>query len=275
MYKEFFGLKEEPFSITPDPRFLYLTEQHREALNHVLYGIRQRKGFITLTGEVGTGKTTLCRAVLRELGPQYRTALILNPALDSTEMIHAVLEEFGVADLADLAESPNRLGYLRQLNKFLLRVNSKGQDAVLIVDEVQDMPDETLEMIRLLSNLETERQKLLQIVLVGQPEFRERLRCPSLRQLNQRITVRFHLKRMDQTDTADYLRHRLQVAGADDWPAFDRKALREIYRYSSGTPRLINALGDKSLLAGYVYQTGRINRKMVRLAARELNGVWR
>ena len=272
MYREFYGLKEEPFSITPDPRFLYLTDQHREALNHVLYGIRERKGFITLTGEVGTGKTTLCRAVLRELGPQCRTALILNPTLDSTEMIHAVLEEFGVDEPT---ESSNRLGYLRQLNKFLLRVNSDGRDAVLIVDEVQDMPEETLEMIRLLSNLETERQKLLQIVLVGQPEFREMLRRPSLRQLNQRITVRFHLKRMDQADTADYLRHRLQIAGADDWPVFDRKALREIYRYSSGTPRLVNALGDKSLLAGYVYQTGRINRKMVRLAARELSGVWR
>ena len=268
MYLDYFGFREEPFSITPDPRFLFLTSQHREALNHMLYGIRQRKGFICLTGEVGTGKTTLCRALLRRLGYRYRTALILNPMLTETQLLRAVVDEFGIQ-----TKRRDRLGYMNLLNRFLLDTNAAGQDAVVIIDEVQDMPLRTLEMTRLLSNLETESQKLLQIILVGQPELRELLARPTLRQLAQRITVRFHLRPMDRDDTERYLRHRLSVAvraegGPPVW--FDRAAVQEIFRHSRGTPRLVNAIGDKALLAGYVYGTSRIDKRLVRLAVKEL-----
>ena len=270
MYKDYYGLNEEPFRITPDPRFLYLTAQHREALNHLLYGIRERKGFICLTGEVGAGKTTLCRALLNHLGGRYHTALILNPMLTGTQLLRAIVQEFGIQ-----TKRLDRLGYLNVLNQFLLEINGAGGDAVVIIDEAQDMPLETLELTRLLGNLETNTQKLLQIVLVGQPELRKRLTKPRLRQLAQRITVRFHLGQMTQDETAHYIAHRLQVAGRVEpecTPAieFDRGAIKEIYRFSRGTPRLVNAIGDKALLAGYVHRTGQIDRRLVALAADEL-----
>lgn len=268
MYKQYFRLREEPFNITPDPRFLYLTAQHREALNHLLYGIRQRKGFICLTGEVGTGKTTLSRALLRELGETFHTALILNPVLTDTQLLRAIVTEFGIE-----TKRRDRLGYLTLLNEFLLKVNSAGQDAVLIIDEAQTMTVDSLEQVRLLSNLETERQKLLQICLLGQPELRRKLAKPELRQLAQRITVRCHLDKMDAQDTEAYLRHRLSVAAESPDTLsvhFDPGAIREIYRFSGGTPRLINAIGDKALLAGYVYQTGQIDDRLARIAAAEL-----
>jgi len=269
MYNDYFRFREDPFNITPDPRFLYLTPQHREALQHLVYGLRERKGFICLTGEVGTGKTTLCRAFLNRLGPSVHTALILNPVLTETQLLRAIVDEFCIE-----SKRRDRLGYLNLLNEFLLRINSAGHDAVLIIDEAQDMSVRTLEMVRLLSNLETERQKLLQIVLVGQPELRRMLARPALRQLSQRITVRYHLDPMDRGETAAYLSHRLRVAGREDGPLvhFDAGAVREIYRFSRGTPRLINAIGDKALLAGYVRRTARINKRLARLAAAELKG---
>jgi len=270
MYNDYFSFREDPFNITPDPRFLYMTPQHREALNHLLYGIRQRKGFICLTGEVGTGKTTLCRALLRQLGGGERvhTALILNPMLTQTQLLRAVVEEFGIQ-----TKRRDRLGYLKLLNEFLLKINSWGCDAVVIIDEAQDMSVAGLEQLRLLSNLETERQKLLQICLVGQPELRTKLAKPSLRQLAQRITVRFHLKKMNQCDTDAYIHHRLRVAGQLDGKSpvrFEPDAVKEVYKYSQGTPRLINAIGDKALLAGYVYQKQLIDRRLVRMAVAEL-----
>jgi len=268
MYNEYYRLRENPFNITPDPRFLYLTDQHREALNHLLYGIRERKGFICLTGEVGTGKTTVCRGLLRELGESYHTALILNPVLTETQILRAIVAEFGVE-----GKARDRLGHLSLLNEFLLKVNSAGQDAVLIIDEAQDMSTSGLELVRLLSNLETDRQKLLQICLVGQPELRSKLAKPQLRQLAQRITVRFHLEKMTPRETEAYLHHRLQVAAGGQETTvvkFDPGAVREVYRFSRGTPRLVNAIGDKALLAGYVYRTGRIDRRLVRLAVEEL-----
>lgn len=269
MYNDYFRFREDPFNITPDPRFLYLTTQHREALEHLLYGIRERKGFICLTGEVGTGKTTLCRALLNRLGRKVHSALILNPVLTETQLLRSIVEEFGIR-----TKRRDRLGYLKLLNEFLLRINSAGHDAVLIIDEAQDMSVDRLELVRLLSNLETERQKLLQIVLVGQPELRRMLARPGLRQLAQRITVRYHLDTMDQRETDAYLNHRLRVAGCEGGPLarFDAGAVREIYRYSGGTPRLVNAIGDKALLAGYVHRTARINRRLARLAAAELKG---
>jgi len=269
MYKDYYRLQEEPFSVTPDPRFLILTAQHREALVHLRYGIEQHKGFICLTGEVGAGKTTLCRALLRELGENVQTALILNPMLSETQILRAIVEEYGIQ-----STHSDRLGYLRLLNEFLLRINSIGQDAVLIIDEAQDMSIDTLEMVRLLSNLETDRQKLLQIVLVGQPELRNTLKNPALRQLAQRITVRFHLTNMTQEETAEYLRHRLRIAGQDDQDhnsvRFDYGAVNEIYRFSRGMPRLVNAIGDKALLAGYVYQASTIDRGIVQAAMKDL-----
>lgn len=267
MYKDYYRLREEPFSITPDPRFLFLTPQHNEALNHLLYGIRQRKGFICLTGEVGAGKTTLCRALLNELGPTFHTALILNPVLSETQLLRAIVEEFALPP-----GRRDRLGCLTQLNQYLLQVNSAGHDAVLIIDEAQDMPDATLEMTRLLSNLETATHKLLQIVLVGQPELREKLAKARLRQLAQRITVRFHLGNMTDPQTRDYVRHRLTVAAGDGSAPtlFDDDALGEVFRESCGTPRLVNAICDKSLLAGYVYQASVIGAPLVRLATGEL-----
>jgi len=269
MYRDYYRLQDEPFNITPDPRYLYMTAQHQEAMNHLLYGIRNRKGFICLTGEVGAGKTTLCRSLLNELGDDYHTALILNPMLTETQLLRAIVEEFGIH-----TKRKDRLGYLRLLNQFLLRINSVGGDAVLIIDEAQDMTVSALEMVRLLSNLETERQKLLQILLVGQPELRTTLNNPALRQLTQRITVRYHLKNMNQEETAEYLRHRLKIAGQDDRDQnavrFDYGAVREIYRYSHGTPRLVNAIGDKALLAGYVYRTATIDRGIVITALSDL-----
>ncbi len=268
MYKDYFHLKEEPFNITPDPRFLYLTEQHREAMNHLKYGVSQRKGFICLTGEVGAGKTTLCRALLNEVGPNVHTALILNPMLSGTQLLRAIAEEFALKEKAR-----DGLGYLSMLNRFLLKINGEGKDAVVIIDEAQNMPHETLELCRLLSNLETYTQKLLQIVLVGQPELRQRLAHPSLRQLAQRITVRYHLGTMSPSDTAHYIRHRIRLASGSAEPPtieFDAGAMEEIHQCSGGTPRLINSIGDKALLAGYVYRTAHIDRRLVQLAASEL-----
>jgi general secretion pathway protein A len=270
MYASYYRLKEEPFNITPDPRFLFLTDRHREALNHLFFGIEHRKGFICLTGEVGAGKTTLCRELLNHLPAPFHTALILNPVLSETQLLRAMLAEFGLK-----TKRRDRLGCMELLNKYLLDINTLGQDAVLIIDEAQDMPDATLEMARLLSNLETERQKLLQIVLVGQPELRDRLRRPKFRQLAQRITVRYHLDCLSRNETEAYIDHRIKVAGENSPEPktpirFDSDAVKEIYRYSNGTPRLINAVGDKALLAGYVYQTSKITRSIVRQAIREL-----
>jgi len=271
MYKDYFHLSEEPFNITPDPRFLYMTARHREALDHLLYGVRQRKGFICLTGEIGAGKTTLCRVLLAQLGQEAHTALILNPVLTATQLLRAIVDELGIP-----TKRRDRLGYLTLLNHFLLQSSAEGKLAVLIIDEAQGMPLATLEMARLLSNLETERHKLLQIVLVGQPELRTLLDKPSMRQLAQRITVRFHLGTMTSDETAEYIRHRLRIAGGaqgaegPDRVDFDADAVGEIYRYSRGTPRLVNALGDKALLAGYVYGTTRIDQNLVRLAIQDL-----
>ena len=275
MYTEFFKLQDEPFRLTPDPRYLYLTVQHQEALNHLLYGVGQKKGFICLTGEVGTGKTTLLRHLMDELDKDRKvhTALILNPVLTEVQMLRSIAEEFGIA-----LRRQDRLSLLRAINRFLLDVHRNGETAVLLIDEAQDVPPKTLEMCRLLSNLETRTDKLLQIVLVGQPELKETLERREFRQLSQRITVRYHLAGMSESDTEEYIRHRLAVAGnTEDGGAsaisFDRAAYREMYRFSTGTPRLVNALGDKVLLAGYIYQTGRINKKIVRKAAEELQGI--
>jgi general secretion pathway protein A len=267
MYNEFYGLREAPFQITPDPRFVFFSDQHREAFHHVLYGIQERKGFIQLTGEVGAGKTTVCRAILRRLGPEYRTALILNPVLTSAEFVRAVLTELGLDPGAR-----DRSQCLELLNSYLLEQSGSGHDVVLLIDEAQDLDRDLLEQIRLLSNLETDDRKLLQIVLLGQPELREKLNERSLRQLRQRITVRYHLEPLSREDTERYIAHRLRVAGGNGRPTFTPWAMRAIHRYSGGIPRLVNAVCDKALLYGYVNGTDRLDAHAARQAIRELEG---
>jgi general secretion pathway protein A len=267
MYNEFYGFRESPFNITPDPRFLFFSDKHREAFNHILFGIRERKGFIQITGEVGAGKTTICRAILAELGPAYRTALILNPLVTSTQLMRTILSELGLEP-----RKLDRTTYLEMLNRFLLETAGDGHDVVILIDEAQDLDSDLLEEVRLLSNLETDRRKLLQIVLIGQPELREKLNQRQLRQLRQRITVRYHLSPLDRFETERYIAHRLRVAGADGRPAFSSWALRGIHRYAGGIPRLINAVCDKALLYGYVNGTYELTRRAVRQAIRELEG---
>jgi general secretion pathway protein A len=267
VYLEYYGLKEPPFDITPNPRFLYFSAKHREAFNHLLYGIRERKGFVQLTGEVGCGKTTICRALLEQLGPTFSTALILNPVMSADQLMKAIAMEFGLA-----VKGMDRLESVAVMNQFLLEQVEKGKDVVLIIDEAQDLTDELLEQVRLLSNLETDDCKLLQIVLMGQPELRNRLNNHRLRQLRQRITVRYHLSPLSRSEIAQYVQHRLQVSGSRGAPYFTPWALWRIHHYSRGIPRLINAVCDKSLLAGYVRQTDRIGFQTVGLAIRELEG---
>jgi general secretion pathway protein A len=267
VYLDYYGLKEPPFNITPNPRFLFYSAKHREAFNHLLYGIRERKGFVQLTGEVGSGKTTLCRAFLEELGDTFSTALILNPILDPNGLMKAIAMEFGLE-----VKGLDRMETLASINQFLLQQVERGRDCVLIIDEAQNLTNELLEQVRLLSNLETDDRKLLQIILMGQPELRDRLNDPALRQLRQRITVRFHLAPLRRPEVGDYVRHRLHVSGANGTPHFTPAALWRIYSYSKGIPRLVSALADKCLLAGFVQQTEEIGFGTVGRAIRELEG---
>jgi general secretion pathway protein A len=267
VYLDYYGLTEPPFDITPNPRFLFYSAKHREAYNHLLYGIRERKGFVQLTGEVGAGKTTLCRAMLEQLNGHYSTALILNPVLNADELMKAIAIEFGL-DVGGL----DRLETIAAINRFLLRQVDQGTDAVLIIDEAQNLTENLLEQVRLLSNLETDDRKLLQIVLMGQPELRERLNSPGLRQLRQRITVRYHIAPLSHAEISQYIRHRLEVSGARGAPRFTRPALWRIHHYSGGIPRLVNAVCDKALLAGYVNQMQQIDYRVIGDAIRDLEG---
>ena len=264
---EFYGLKQAPFDLTPNPRFLFHSGKHREALNHLLYGIRERKGFVQLTGEVGAGKTTLCRALLEQLDGHFSTALILNPVLDADGLMKAVATEFGLN-----VKGRDRLETVAAIGEFLLQQVQHGKETVLIVDEAQDLTEELLEQIRLLSNIETDDRKLLQIVLLGQPELRDRLNAHRLRQLRQRITVRYHLMPLTLVETGQYIQHRLELAGAKGVPYFTPPALWRVFNYSRGIPRLVNAVCDKALLAGFVEQSDRITFRMVGRAVRELEG---
>lgn len=267
VYLEFYGLSQPPFDITPNPGFLFYSVKHREALNHLLFGIRERKGFVQLTGEVGAGKTTLCRALLEALEDRFSTALILNPVMSANELMKAIAMEFGLA-----VGGHDRLETVSMINTFLLEQVEHGRDSVLIIDEAQDLTDDLLEQVRLLSNLETDNRKLLQIVLMGQPELRDRLNNPKLRQLRQRITVRYHLPALTASEVSQYVHHRIHVAGGNGSPSFTGPALWRIYRYSKGIPRLVNALCDKSLLAGFVHDSQSITFGMVGQAIRELEG---
>ncbi|HSF32860.1 MAG TPA: AAA family ATPase [Candidatus Tectomicrobia bacterium] len=267
MYCPFFGLQEKPFSVTPDPRFLFLSPSHQEALGHLLYGIEERKGFITVTGEVGTGKTLICRALLERLGPHVRTALVFNSFMLEIELLRSINEDFGIRQ-----GGGTRKELIDQLNQYLLGEFGAGRNAVLIIDEAQNLATPVLEQIRMLSNLETERGKLLQIILVGQPELRQQLARPELRQLNQRIALRYHIQPFNRQETEDYINHRLVVAGSHGGVKFSRRALTVIYRHSSGIPRKINLLCDRAMLTAYVRGSNIIERTHVRQAWNELGG---
>ncbi len=267
VYLNFFGLSEPPFDITPNPKFMFYSPKHREAYNHLMYGIRERKGFVQLTGEVGAGKTTLCRAMLESLDERYSTALILNPIMSADELIRAIAAEYALP-----VNGLDRLEVLSVINQFLLQQVESGRETVLIIDEAQNLTEELLEQVRLLSNLETNNRKLLQIVLLGQPELRDRLNSPRLRQLRQRITVRYHLQPLNRQEVQKYVKHRLHLCGGNGTPCFTGPAVWRLHRYSGGIPRLVNAVCDKSLLAGYVRKQKRIGYSLVNRAIRELEG---
>ena len=272
MYTSFFGLNEKPFAITPNPRYLYMSERHAEALAHLLYGLNEAGGFIQLTGEVGTGKTTIVRTLLEQLPQHADVAVILNPRLSPLEFLLTICEELGLF-LGD-EEASSGKDLVDVLNAHLLNKHAKGRRVVVIVDEAQNLQPDTLEQVRLLTNLETPTHKLLQIILIGQPELRELLARSELRQLAQRITGRYHLVPLSRDDTAAYVRHRLKVAGARHEIVGER-ALREVHRLSGGVPRLINIICDRALLGAYTQAEHEVDARLVKQAAAEVAGNWR
>ena len=267
MYKAFYGLREKPFNLTPDPRFLYLSEKHKEAFAHLLYGIRSRSGFVMVTGEIGTGKTTICRNLLNQLDEDTEVAFIFNPMLSPLELLRKIVSEFGID-----ARGANALELTEELNEYLLEAAAKGKNCVLLIDEAQNLDPQVLEQIRLLSNLETETEKLLQIVLIGQPELGEKLELHELRQLNQRITARYHLKPLSEKEVLQYVAYRLHVAGGRRTVKFARPAVRAVYKISKGTPRVINAICDRALLIGFTRETHTITKGIIYRAYREIRG---
>jgi general secretion pathway protein A len=266
MYLDFYGFTEKPFTITPNPRFIFFSKIHKEAFALLLYGINNHFGFIELIGEVGTGKTTVLRTLLGQLGEDdCRTALIFNPSLSAVDLMRAVNHDYGIP-----ATSGNIAELLDDLNRFLLRENAAGRTVVLVIDEAQNLAPDVLEQIRLISNLETETDKLIQIVLAGQPELGRLLAKPELRQLNQRIALRYHLKPLDREDSREYIDHRLEIAGGRDKVFFTAAAYRLIYRCSRGTPRLINMLCDRALLIGYTENSRKVTGRFATLAFRDI-----
>jgi general secretion pathway protein A len=267
MYAAYFGLKENPFSLSPDARYLFLSEQHRDALNCMIYGIKEKKGFVLISGGIGTGKTTICRSLINSLDDSVETALIFNTAISDIELLETVLGEYGIAIINGPRTKKN---YIDILNDFLLRNFSSGKTAVLLIDEAQNLSHGALEQIRMLSNLETETEKLIQIILIGQPELNNTLMLPALRQLNERITVRYDLKPLSPPEARAYMQHRLIVAHGPGSLKFTKGAVNLIYTFTEGIPRRINALCDRSLLIAYTKNVSKIDRRIVRLAAHDI-----
>jgi general secretion pathway protein A len=298
MYCKYYGLKERPFNVTSDPAFFFSSKKHKEALSHLLYGVSQRKGIIVLTGEIGTGKTTICRFFLNQVGKNVKTAFILNPTFSEIQLLESIVNDFGINP-----KNKTKLGMVLELNNFLLRESNAGNNLVLIIDEAQNLKPNLLEQIRLLSNLETQKDKLLQVILVGQPELNTRLNLYDLRQLRQRIMVRYHISPLDNDEIKDYINYRLKIAGADyklenhiclpralplGEPAkqdlacehqkyrpesqieFSDEAIDLISHFSAGTPRLINMICDRALLAGFVSETNQINLSIIKRCLEEL-----
>ena len=267
MYKKFFGFRERPFQLVPNPAYLFLSKSHEEAMAHLIYAISQGDGFVEITGEVGTGKTTLCRAFLDQLGKETEVAYVFNPKLDSIQLLKAINDEFGIR-----AESSNAKDLIDELNSFLLRRKAEGKTVIVLIDEAQNLSKEVLEQLRLLSNLETNTSKLLQILLVGQPELGEMLDSHDLRQLAQRITLSCHLTPLTKKETGKYIEHRLHVASQKPEVLFSRSAFKTIYKYSGGIPRLINIACDRALLTAFGLNRKKITGKIARASIRELAG---
>ena len=268
MYNAYFGFKESPFSIAPDPRYLFMTDQHREALAHLVYGLNSEGGCILLTGEVGTGKTTVCRCLLEQIPAQSNIALVFNPKVTATELLETICDELGI----EYPQGENSVkAYIDRINAFLLQANAAGQKTVLIIDEAQNMDHTVLEQLRLLTNLETNQRKLLQIIILGQPELLEILSHENMRQLAQRITARFHLNPLSRNDLKAYISHRLAVAGSNI-QLFDEKVIKRLYQLSNGIPRIINIICDRALLGAYVENKIRVDLQTLNNAAREVFG---
>jgi general secretion pathway protein A len=266
MYLDFFQLKEFPFNVTPDPRFLFFSERHREAFDSLLYGVEHRKGFIVLTGEVGCGKTTVCRSVLNNLPGTVHSALILNPSITAAQLVRSILLDLNIEP-----KGGDKLVHIAQLNRFLLQCLEKGENVAVIIDESQNLEPQLMEQVRMLSNLETDQHKLMQIILSGQPELKERLRQPDLRQLRQRVMVHCDLAPLSVVETALYIQHRLKVAGAaDPGSIFQGAAIEQIHSRASGIPRQINTICDRSLLSAYVRKDHQVTAQDVTNALAEL-----
>ena len=270
MYESFYGFTEKPFNLTPDPKYLYLSPRHTEAVAHLEFGRRERGGFILITGEVGTGKTTLARYFLGGLPPNTATAVVLYPALSAVELLRSILDDFHVP-----VTGTSLKDHVDALHRFLLEARSQGRDVVLLIDEAQDLAADVLEQVRLLSNLETDTEKLIQIVLMGQSELRQLLERTELRQLAQRVTARYHLEPLSRAEISEYVRHRLTVAGGEGKVAFTANALDAVQQLTAGIPRLVNSICDRALLAGYIKGLREINAGMVRLSAQEVLGARR
>jgi|APFre7841882590_1041340.scaffolds.fasta_scaffold01745_4 general secretion pathway protein A len=269
MYTKFYGLIEKPFEITPDPRFLYLSENHKEALAYLTYAVRERKGFTVITGEVGTGKTTLVQTLLSRLDGNTRTAYLFNPKLGSTDFLHYICEDLGIK-----GQKRSKGQYLASLHNFLMSCYARNENVVLIIDEAHTLDPKLLEEVRLLTNLETPKSKLLQVVLMGQPELNEILNCPQFRQLKQRISLRYHMQPLNKEETREYIKKRMRMAGTVDPDIFTPKAVKVIYKYSKGIPRLINIVCDNALLAGYAADQKVIGKSIVREVINHLEGVY-
>jgi general secretion pathway protein A len=275
MYEDYYGFTEKPFSLTPDPKYLYRSESHANAFELLQYGIRRREGFIVITGDIGTGKTTLCRAVLEQLDRKIFTALILNPFLAEEDLLRLILQDFGVVSRDEIKRGRlagvSKQELIETLNEFLLSLLRLRATALLIIDEAQNLPRPVLEHIRILTNLETNKEKLLQIVLVGQSNLRDVLRSPELRQLDQRVAIRYTLKPLTRDETAAYVAHRLTIAGGGSAVAFTPRALDVVYRCTEGIPRLINLLCDRALLGAYSDRAPHVTHDMVRKGAASLD----
>jgi Type II secretory pathway, component ExeA (predicted ATPase) len=267
MYAAYFGLKENPFNLLPEPRYLFLSEQHRDALNCLIYGIKEKKGFVLISGDIGLGKTTICRSLLGSLDDSVETALIFNTAVSDIELLETIVKEYGITIKN---KSKTKKIYIDALNNFLLGNYAAGKNAVLLIDEAQNLSHGVLEQIRMLSNLETETEKLIQIILIGQPELANTLMLPALRQLNERITVRYDLKPLSLLEVLEYIQYRLMVAQGPGSLKFTKGAFNLIYKFSEGIPRRINALCDRSLLIAYTKNTSKIDRKIVKLAVHDI-----
>ncbi len=269
MYTNYFGLKEKPFTISPDPRYLYMSEHHREALAHLLYGINSDGCLILLTGDVGTGKTTVCRSLLEQLPENTETAMIVNPKLNAQELLETICEELKISYRKNRASTKV---YIDSINKHLLDAHAKGNSIVLIIDEAQNLDMDVLEQLRLLTNLETDTHKLLKIVLIGQPELQKKLENPRVSQIDQRITSRYHLAPLSERDVFGFIQHRLIVAGGGRMQFFSEEALHQAYILSRGIPRLINILCDRALLGAYVEEKNQVSEQIVIKAAKEVFG---